>query len=120
MPSMAKIAKRPGSNGSSTVTRCSTIARAIIAPENTIPGAAVAASLSRATRDPTARRTKQIAVSANAAEATNQRSTISTRCENDGSERARKLLTVQFAQQPRSKYGSRNSASKSAASSVSR
>src|SRR5438034_4822481 len=118
--SITKIVKRAALDGPSMVVRWSTIARAVTVPAKTVAGTAISTSLRTAGPDALTRRVTQIAASVTAAVATNQRSVILTACANEGSERTRKLLTVQFAQQPGSKYGSLNSARPNPASSASR
>ncbi len=85
------------------MVRCSATARAAAAAANPIAGTWTGSSRWRAGQEARASRAAQTAMRASAAAAVNQRSPISTACASGGSERTRKLLTVQFARQPGSK-----------------
>ena len=117
---ITKIVNRMVLNGSSTPIDCSAIARAATEAANAIAGTQTGGSRRREGPWLAASRMRQIAISVSAALRTNHRSASSTLCASDGIERIRKLLTVQFAQQLGSKYGSLNSARATAASTASR
>ena len=116
----AKIVRNAGSEGSSSGLRCSATAWPMTAATSRRAGRAPGSSARRAGPESRSSRHPRTVTRAAAAATLNQRSATPITRANCGSERTRKSLSVQLAQQLGSKKGSRKTAWPRATSAVSR